>query len=89
MQTTETVRASSGFHHSTRALAPGEKLPVLPSLLEQIMACRNGMVSPAANDDFGFEFDEVVELEAEDRAGRTNLQHPRPWPRRFPPSERV
>jgi len=46
----EPVRASSGFHHSSRALAPGEKLPVPPTLFEQIMACRNGMTG-AANDD--------------------------------------
>lgn len=66
MQINETVRASSGFHHSTRALAPGEKLPVLPTLLEQIMACSNGMALPAANDEYAEEFDEIVDLELDD-----------------------
>lgn len=51
MQVNETVRASSGFHHSTRTLAPGENLPLLPSLFEQVVACRNGMMSKAANDE--------------------------------------
>lgn len=47
----ETVRASSGFHHSSRALAPGEQLPAPPTLFEQVMACRNGMTASAANDE--------------------------------------
>jgi len=51
MQLNETVRASSCFHHSTRTLAPGENLPPFPSLLEQVVACRNAMLSKAANDD--------------------------------------
>ena len=51
MQINETVRASSGFHQSTRTLAPGENLPLLPSLFEQVVACRNGMASKAANDE--------------------------------------
>jgi hypothetical protein len=51
MQLNETVRASSGFHHSTRTLAPGENLPPMPSLFEQVVACRNGMVIKAANDE--------------------------------------
>lgn len=51
MQLNETVRASSCFHHSTRALAPGENLPPLPSLFEQVVACRNAMQSKAANDE--------------------------------------
>ena len=51
MQLNETVRASSCFHHSTRTLAPGESLPPFPSLLEQVVACRNAMLSKAANDD--------------------------------------
>ena len=51
MQLNETVRASSCFHHSTRTLAPGESLPPLPSLFEQVVACRNAMQSTAANDE--------------------------------------
>ncbi|MBK6972611.1 MAG: hypothetical protein WCF44_09450 [Candidatus Methylophosphatis roskildensis] len=51
MQLNETVRASSCFHHSTRTLAPGESLPPFPSLLEQVVACRNAMLNQAANDD--------------------------------------
>lgn len=50
MQLNETVRASSCFHHSTRALAPGESLPALPSLFEQVVACRNGMLELPADD---------------------------------------
>lgn len=62
----ETVRASSGFHHSSRALAPGEKLPAPPSLLEQIMACRNGMTASSANDELDDE--ELVVVDVEDDA---------------------
>lgn len=47
----ETFRASSCFHHSTRALAPGESLPPLPSLFEQVLACRNAMLSSATEDE--------------------------------------
>lgn len=49
-QATETIRASSRFHHSTRALAPGEALPAMPSLLEQVMACAGGMSRKTARE---------------------------------------
>lgn len=59
MQLNETFRASSCFHHSTRALAPGESLPPLPSLFEQVLACRNAMLSKEAED----EADETIEAD--------------------------
>ena len=65
MQINETVRASSCFHHSTRTLAPGENLPPFPSLLEQVVACRNAMLSNAANDDEANSAD-IVEDSGED-----------------------
>lgn len=65
MQINETVRASSCFHHSTRTLAPGENLPPLPSLFEQVVACRNAMLSKAANDE-AEEMDEFVDDSGDD-----------------------
>lgn len=32
--------SSNGFRHVSRPLGPDEHLPRLPSLLEQVMACR-------------------------------------------------
>lgn len=63
MQLIESFRASSCFHHSTRALAPGESLPPFPSLFEQVVACRNGMLTKAVEE----EADDVIEADlAED-----------------------
>jgi hypothetical protein len=62
MQINETVRASSCFHQSTRTLAPGENLPPFPSLFDQVVACRNAMLSKAANE----EADTDDEVDADD-----------------------
>lgn len=66
MQLNETVRASSCFHHSTRTLAPGESLPPFPSLFDQVVACRNAMLSKAANDES--DTDDIVDESIEDDA---------------------
>ncbi|MBK8336000.1 MAG: hypothetical protein IPL03_05195 [Sterolibacteriaceae bacterium] len=66
MQLNETVRASSCFHHSTRTLAPGESLPPFPSLFDQVVACRNGMLNKAANDES--DTDDIVDECIEDDA---------------------
>jgi hypothetical protein len=36
----DVVPLSARFRHVCRALEPGERLPQLPSLSEQLMACR-------------------------------------------------
>lgn len=38
--------AALGFRHLSRPLKPGETLPRLPSLMEQVMACRFVLSEP-------------------------------------------
>jgi hypothetical protein len=48
--------ATLGFRHLSRPLKPGEPLPRLPSLMEQVMACRFELCTaepdPESVDDF-------------------------------------
>lgn len=40
MQARQKEFSAMGFRHLSRPLEPGEPLPRLPSLMEQVMACR-------------------------------------------------
>jgi hypothetical protein len=46
---TKTLNTLS-FHHTSRPLADGESIPRMPSLLEQIEACRFVAEQPAEED---------------------------------------
>lgn len=60
------AKSTIGFHHSTRPLAPGESLPALPSLLEQVMACRNAFAVAPEDDSELIGHDEEADIESDD-----------------------
>lgn len=63
MSSKTVLSSANGFKHVCRPLKEGESLPRLPTLLEQVMACRFEL--PSANDEIVSE-DECLDDEFAD-----------------------